>query len=440
MSIEKLDIAINQINNIHPDKIVEIKKYIIDNNYNYNSIKKYKNIINDFLSIKAVGSATEYYWISRGWPGIPAPVKNKNKNKGRLSPFNYLHWIEKGYSEEEAKYKANSLRPIKKEYWIEKGYSEEESVNLAIETKQNNNLKGNKNSTNRDKEKIKLTSVRCLDYWINYHLGDIDKAKESLKLQQTTFSKEICTRKYGEENGNILWNERQDKWRKTFEENNNLDDIKELQRNTLKSFILKYDNNINIAKEKYTEYLKSKNIPIINTYEDFVKFCEYYNYTLLFKKYNIIKNLLPNYATDLLIDEELTQIINSFPLLTDELNLKYSICKYTENGKLLKSSFEIQFYNKLLEEGFKEDIDFSIERKYKEDFDNEKSNMKSDFYFYKTKDHIEICGMMKDEKYKTKMLQKKEKFNCTLVQPNDIIEFIRRYKQNHYNLIGEIDT
>lgn len=47
---------------------------------------------------------------------------------------------------------------------------------------------------------------------------------------------------------------------------------------------------------------------------------------------------------------------------------------------------------------------------------------------------------MKDEKYKNKMLQKKEKFNCILVQPNDIIEFIKRYKQNHYNLIGEIDT
>jgi len=45
----------------------------------------------------------------------------------RLSPFSREFWVKKGYSEEEAEIKRNSLRPIRKEYWMERGFSEKES-------------------------------------------------------------------------------------------------------------------------------------------------------------------------------------------------------------------------------------------------------------------------------------------------------------------------
>jgi very-short-patch-repair endonuclease len=65
------------------------------------------------------------------------------------------------------------LLPSNKEYWMKKGYSEEEAI-------------------------------------------------EKVTDRQTTFSKEICIEKYGEEEGIKVWLERQEKWKKTLVNQGNL--------------------------------------------------------------------------------------------------------------------------------------------------------------------------------------------------------------------------
>lgn len=54
-----------------------------------------------------------------------------------------------------------------------------------------------------------------IDYWIKKGYNEED-AKKKLSERQTTFSKEKCIKKYGEEKGLEIWKERQDKWLKAF--------------------------------------------------------------------------------------------------------------------------------------------------------------------------------------------------------------------------------
>ena len=54
-----------------------------------------------------------------------------------------------------------------------------------------------------------------LDYWLNKGYSYDDAVKER-KNRQTTFSKSKCIDKYGEEIGEKVWKERQDKWQNTL--------------------------------------------------------------------------------------------------------------------------------------------------------------------------------------------------------------------------------
>lgn len=51
-----------------------------------------------------------------------------------------------------------------------------------------------------------------IEYWLKITDGDEELAKQLLSKRQSTFSKEKCIKKYGEEIGTIKWEERQNKW------------------------------------------------------------------------------------------------------------------------------------------------------------------------------------------------------------------------------------
>jgi len=57
-----------------------------------------------------------------------------------------------------------------------------------------------------------------LDYWIEKCNGDVEQAKELYKERQSTFTKEKCIKKYGEEKGLEVYNDRQEKWSIIMEE------------------------------------------------------------------------------------------------------------------------------------------------------------------------------------------------------------------------------
>lgn len=213
--------AIEHIKNVHNNKKIEIKKYLLSLNKHYTSRTATIKIIRKYLGIDAsYPDTSEKYWILRGWSSFETYHKVKaacDKRKGRLSPFGYKFWMQRGLSEEQAIFKSKSLCPIKKEYWLQKGLSEEEAKDKAREVKNNNDKKGSNKIRNRDISKHKNESPRCIEYWINKNGLSEYEARLKVAEVQTTFSLEICIEKYGEEEGFNRWKERQEKWLKSLD-------------------------------------------------------------------------------------------------------------------------------------------------------------------------------------------------------------------------------
>lgn len=81
-----------------------------------------------------------------------------------------------------------------------------------------------------------------LEWWIEKCEGDIEKAKELYKERQSTFTLEKCIKKYGKEKGTEIFNNRQEKWLKSFPKTNYSKISQDL-------FIKLYE----LIKEKYKE-------------------------------------------------------------------------------------------------------------------------------------------------------------------------------------------
>jgi hypothetical protein len=188
------------------------------------------------------------YWIERGWNEVDALVELDKRNK-ELKQRNRLceeYWVNKGYSKEEAieeiskqqkksskcvktyhgkskkmlKEKGYSdedikricLTPTNSEFWVNKGYSENEAKDII-----------NKNQTEAAKqvdfEKRLIPSN--IEYWVNKGYSKED-AKQNVSEHQSTFSLEKCILKYGEEDGKKRFTERQNKWLNSLLTNGNM--------------------------------------------------------------------------------------------------------------------------------------------------------------------------------------------------------------------------
>jgi len=115
---------------------------------------------------------------------------------------------ELGYSKEEIKKICQT--PSQTNFWVSKGYSEEESIKM-VKTNQLNALK------HFDYKNRLLPSN--IDYWVErgytYH-----QAKEKVIERQTTFSSDICIKKYGVIDGLNRFNKRQIKWLTNYKRTN----------------------------------------------------------------------------------------------------------------------------------------------------------------------------------------------------------------------------
>lgn len=204
-----------------PDMKIDFFYELLENLYqspffdSLNNTQKTK-FIRKHCQIPAIGKQCSRYWSSRGYTEAEVELLTKKHKKHKTgSPFQKEHWIAKGYSEEEAIFKAKACRPVMKEYWMAKGYSEEEAIKLAKNAKQNNDKKGAKRSAARDKSLQKASSPRCKEYWILRGCNEEESLKK-VSEAQSTFSKEKCIEKYGEEIGITKWKKRQEKWQNTL--------------------------------------------------------------------------------------------------------------------------------------------------------------------------------------------------------------------------------
>ena len=105
-------------------------------------------------------------------------------------------------------------QPSNIQFWIFRGWSEEEANLKVFKIQQNNGLKFG--------EKIRLTPElyigrfpTSIEYWLKQGYSE-EESKRLLSERQSTFSLKICIEKYGEAEGTIVFNERQEKWQNTI--------------------------------------------------------------------------------------------------------------------------------------------------------------------------------------------------------------------------------
>lgn len=113
--------------------------------------------------------------------------------------------------------------PSKKEYWIYRGFGSEESIKKVKEFQksQSKKVKNHKNDVS-------------IDYYTKMGYTKLESL-EKIKVRQSTFSLEICVKKYGKEEGRKIWMNRQIKWQKTL---NNKSEGEKKRINSLKGITL----------------------------------------------------------------------------------------------------------------------------------------------------------------------------------------------------------
>ena len=223
---EKIEECLNdKVCNLHPELYGKLFDKLLTEPV-ANNVAKCKIYVTKILSIPEMGKHTKQYWISRGWSEGEAHIKSKQFcQKEIVSPYSKEFWTSKinsntgvYYTDCEADYERNSRRPIRKEYWMKRGYSAFGAKIKAQDTK----IKNNKSGANTSKSNVeiqKITSKRCIDYWIAKGYTEVE-SREQVSKQQATFTLEKCIEKYGEEDGKRRWLDRQEKWHKSYKKSN----------------------------------------------------------------------------------------------------------------------------------------------------------------------------------------------------------------------------
>lgn len=205
------------------------------------------------------------------------------------SPYTIDHWLEKGFTKEEAKIKIKERRPVNIEYWLLKGLA----LNQAIESiKDYQQQMGNKASLKKknNPEKYTKSNNTNIEYYLEKTNGNLEEAEKLLKERQSTFSLKKCIEKYGEEEGLKRFNTRQEKWQNAL----NLKSLEEIERINRKKifknsysrmsqelFWILYNKIINDFKDIYFATLQKemheKNNEYIHIFEDkSVAFLDFY--------------------------------------------------------------------------------------------------------------------------------------------------------------------
>lgn len=146
---------------------------------------------------------------------------------------------------------------FQKEFWIERGWDnpEEKISEIQLKNSQKFSEKLKKDPT------IRKTSTQ-LKWWIDKGYTE-DEAKKLISERQKTFTKEKCIEKYGKEKGVIIYQNRQQKWRKSIDKKYSKETRNEWRRNAmfysqqstelLKSFYEKYKNIYTCFLAPYTK-------------------------------------------------------------------------------------------------------------------------------------------------------------------------------------------
>jgi len=176
-------------------------------------IKKLKNTITEHRYILLMGEKHgSAYWTE---------ISTKKKDSQTEEAY-----IEK-YGESQGRLKWSEINcrrgmsSFNTQHWMGQGYTESEAKAKVSEISKRGSLKGNgiqQKHRDEDYESWAKKMPTTVDYWV--HQGHTEaEAKVMVSKRQTTFSKEKCIEKYGQEIGLKKWEQRQEKWAKSLASN-----------------------------------------------------------------------------------------------------------------------------------------------------------------------------------------------------------------------------
>lgn len=216
---------------------------------------------------------TEENYINRYGKEI-GKIKYKEYIKGQKGKGSLDFYIKKyGHIDGPIKYQEkNSKLSVSTEALKKNGYSDDEIEDIQNRHRENslNNyddyIKRYGKEEGKERydlmcERKRLHSKRSLDYWINYHNGDIELAKQSLKEYQT-HDRSYFIRKYGEINGIELYEDyvqrKTKNWKnKTYNKSKGQVQVEEYIRNL-------FEEKVYGHKEHYGIFLNKQEQELLN--------------------------------------------------------------------------------------------------------------------------------------------------------------------------------
>jgi hypothetical protein len=150
--------------------------------------------------------------ISREDAEIRFNQENSKQLENRMKTFEEKRTEDKDWDKKRSR--NNKL------FWIEKGLTEEDSKKKAYESMKDIHKKtSEKKKSNPEFYKDSYTTN--IEYYLKRGF-DKEEGEKLLKERQTTFSLEICIEKYGDEIGEKIWIDRQEKWQNSLAANGNI--------------------------------------------------------------------------------------------------------------------------------------------------------------------------------------------------------------------------
>lgn len=359
------------------------------------------------------------------------------------SPFSVQFWVDKGYSEEEAKYEIAIRRPSNKLYWIHKGYSEEEAKKKLYEqsTKGTNRdfyiqkygkIEGIKKYNERV-EKFKTSSCRRKEFWMNKGYSEEEAIKKISELQDTRSYKNNIE-KFGIVEGTKRVQKINSIWQATLNKKSpeELAVINKKKARTIENYCSELGTKPGAAKYIYDR--SQDNLTVYSKFAiEIINKCNNIDELVLMFKNSTSTSFIKRtiklvalqyvfkygmYSTDITVDDVLCKIYNIIEIKKQIPSLYGN--RYLFDGNVLLSDSELEIAKYLVENG----INYEYGKFYPF---NENKKYRYDFLIPSKGLYIEYTGIMDRETYKNRIKRKVElclKYNLRLIASNDVSRII----------------
>jgi len=376
----------------------------------------------------------------------PEQLQSK-KEKQKLKPYDKKksaycieHWLEKGFTEEEAKYQVACRQIAKPEYWTSRGYTEEEGrEEYSKIVKNRSNLKclieihGETEGIklhDKIRERGRKNSHRRVDYWIAKGFTE-EEAKIEVSKVQTTRSLAKNIELYGEEEGTRKTQEINRKWQATL---NAKSDEEKREFNLRKDSSSLEHLKLNYPEDYIERYIQKMLFPYrngkdaiyepiryivdnITTLDDLIKYVS--------ESFSNIRNVKRTISNKIIVDifkiKNVEEVLNRVYEVMDFKNRECGLYgnRTFFDGHIFLSDIELQIAKFL--------VDNSIEYEYGKLYPFAYSRHRHcyDFYIKEIDLYVEYAGMKNTEFYDKRLehkIKKCHEFGLNVLASNNILE------------------